>query len=94
VRVRREDGRFARDTLGLAGEPVPAGAEPLLQPVMARGELLRAHPTLEEVRRLCAAQLGSLREELRRLRGHGSYAVDYSDALRVRQASARATVGL
>jgi nicotinate phosphoribosyltransferase len=93
VRTRREDGRFARDTLALADEPVPAGAEPLLQPVMARGELLRPHPTLEEVRRLCAAQLGSLPEELRRLRGHGSYVMDYSDALRARQAVATAAVG-
>jgi nicotinate phosphoribosyltransferase len=93
VRTRRDDGRFARDILSLADEPVPAGAEPLLQPVMAAGELLRRHPTLDEVRTRCAAQLGSLPEELRRLRGAGSYTVDYSDALRARQAVAKAAVG-
>ena len=93
VRVRRKDGRFGGDILALADEPVPAGADPLLQPVMAAGELLRPHPTLEEVRARCGAQLGSLPEELRQLRGAGSYTVDYSDALRARQASAKAAVG-
>jgi len=93
VRTRGDDGRFAGDILALADEPVPAGADPLLQPVMAAGELLRPHPTLDEVRARCAAQLGSLPEELRRLRGHGSYRVDYSAELRARQASARAAVG-
>jgi nicotinate phosphoribosyltransferase len=92
VRTRRGDGRFAGDVLGLADEPVPAGAEPLLQPVMAAGEPLRPHPSLDEVRAHCAAQLESLPEELRRLRGAGSYTVSYSDALRTRQASARAAV--
>jgi nicotinate phosphoribosyltransferase len=93
VRTRREDGWFGGDILALADEPVPAGAEPLLQPVMAAGELLRPHPTLDEVRARCAAQLGSLPEELRRLREAGSYTVDYSDALRARQALAKAAVG-
>jgi nicotinate phosphoribosyltransferase len=92
LRRRRDDGRFAGDVLGLADEPVPAGAEPLLQSVMAAGEPLRPHPSLDEVRAHCAAQLGSLPEELRRLRGAGSYPVSYSDALRARQASARAAV--
>jgi nicotinate phosphoribosyltransferase len=93
VRTRRDDGRFARDILSLADEPVPAGAEPLLQPVMAAGELIRPHPALEEIRARCADQVRSLPEELRRLREAGSYAVDYSDALRARQASAKAGVG-
>jgi nicotinate phosphoribosyltransferase len=93
VRTRRDDGRFAGDILALADEHVPVSGEPLLQPVMSEGELLRPHPTLDEVRTRCAAQLGSLPEELRRLRGAGSYAVDYSDALRARQASAKAAVG-
>jgi len=93
VRTRRGDGRFARDILALADEPVPAGAEALLQPVMAAGELLRPHPTLDEIRARCADQVGSLPEELRRLRGHSSYTVDYSDALRARQTAAKAAVG-
>ena len=94
VRTRREDGRFGGDILALADEPVPAGADPLLQPVMAAGELLRPHPTLDEVRARCATQLGSLPEELRRLRRAGAYTVEYSDALRARQALAKAAVGV
>jgi nicotinate phosphoribosyltransferase len=93
VRTRRNDGRFAGDILALADEPVLAGAEPLLQPVMAAGELLRPHPALDGVRTHCAAQLRSLPEELRRLQGAGSYPVDYSDELRARQAAAKAAVG-
>ncbi|HEX3235664.1 MAG TPA: nicotinate phosphoribosyltransferase [Gemmatimonadales bacterium] len=92
LRTRRADGRFAADVLALEDEPVPAGAEPLLQPVMARGELLRPHPALDEVRAHCAAQLASLPEELRRLRDAGVYPVSYSRALRARQASAIAAV--
>jgi nicotinate phosphoribosyltransferase len=34
----RRDGRFAGDTIALAGEPGPPGAEPLLRPVMRDGE--------------------------------------------------------
>jgi nicotinate phosphoribosyltransferase len=93
LRTRRDDGRFARDILALADELVPAGADALLQPVMTAGALRRPHPTLDEIRRRCAEQLGSLPEELRRLREHGSYPVDKSDALRARQAAAKAAVG-
>ena len=93
LRTRRDDGRFGGDVLGLADEPVPSGAEPLLQPVMAGGELLRPHPALAAVRTHCATQLDSLPEELRRLREAGVYEVSYSEALRARQASARAAVG-
>jgi nicotinate phosphoribosyltransferase len=92
LRTRRDDGRFARDVLALAEEPVPVGTEALLQPVMAAGGLLRPHPTLEQVRARCTDQLRSLPEELRRLRGHGSYTVDKSAALRERQATAAAKV--
>ncbi|MFL5493196.1 MAG: nicotinate phosphoribosyltransferase, partial [Gemmatimonadales bacterium] len=93
VRTRRGDGRFAGDILALAEEPVPPGAEALLQPVMAGGDLLRPHATLDQVRAHCAAQLRSLPDELRRLRGHGSYTAEKSEALRARQAAARAAVG-
>ena len=46
VRRLGADGRLAGDTLALAEEPVPAGADGLLEPVMRGGELLRAHPAL------------------------------------------------
>jgi nicotinate phosphoribosyltransferase len=92
-RTRRDDGRLAGDILAHADEPVPAGAEPVLQLVMSAGELRRPHPSLDEIRARCAAQLGSLPMELRRLREAGSYPVDYSDALRARQASAKVAEG-
>ncbi len=77
------------DLLALAEEPAPAGADALLlQPVMSKGELLRPHPALEEVRSRCAAQLAALPPGVRRLEAPDAYPVRVSDALRARQAAA------
>jgi nicotinate phosphoribosyltransferase len=82
-------GKAAGDVLALADEPRPAGAgASLLRAVMRRGELVRPHPPLAEVRRWCAEQLAALPDGVRRLRGHEEYPVRRSDALRARQAAA------
>jgi len=86
------DGRLAGDTLLLADEPLPAGAVGLLQPAMRGGELLRAHPTLMEIRTRCAAQLALLPEGVRRLRDPEEYAVVPSGRLRERQREAEERV--
>ena len=84
------DGRVARDRLAAADEPVPPGAVTLLSPVMERGELLRPHPTLQEIRSRAADQVAALPEPVRRLSGAGEYPVEISPVLRARQAAARA----
>jgi nicotinate phosphoribosyltransferase len=82
-------GKAVGDVLALADEPRPAGAgASLLRAVMRRGELVRPHPPLAEVRRWCAEQLAALPDGVRRLRGHEEYPVRRSDALRARQAAA------
>jgi nicotinate phosphoribosyltransferase len=86
------DGRLAGDTLALAEEPVSAGATALLEPVMRGGKLLQAHPPLRALRQHCAAQLRTLPDGLRQLRDAPAYQVTPSEALRARQAAARAGV--
>jgi len=77
------------DVLALAEEPPPAeGVESLLQPVMRAGELLRAHPTLAEVRAHCLGQIAQLPEGLRKLDQPDVRPVRASSALRARQAAA------
>ena len=90
VRRRDADGRLAGDTLGLASEDVPADTEALLEPVMRDGRLIGPHPALETLRAHCAGQVAALPEGVRRLREPDGYSVAPSDALRVRQAAARA----
>jgi nicotinate phosphoribosyltransferase len=83
-------GRVARDRLAAADEPVAPGAVTLLSPVMERGELLRPHPTLQEIRSRAADQVAALPEPVRRLSGAGEYPVEISPVLRARQAATRA----
>jgi nicotinate phosphoribosyltransferase len=85
-----QDDRFSGDQLAAADEPVPPGAMTLLSPVMERGELLRPHPALREVRARAAAQVAALPEEVRRLGGPRAYRVEISPVLRARQAAAQA----
>jgi nicotinate phosphoribosyltransferase len=84
------DGRFAGDRLAAADEPIPPGAMTLLSPVMERGELLRPHPALRDIRARAAAEVAALPEEVRRSSGPGEYPVEISPVLRARQAEARA----
>jgi nicotinate phosphoribosyltransferase len=78
--------------LALADEPLPGGAESLLETVMRDGELRRPNPPLAEVRRHCLAQLAALPDGLRRLRGQAEYPVRVSTGLRARQDRAMARV--
>lgn len=55
--------------------------EPLLVPVLQRGELTGPLPPLEECRRHCAAQLSRLPEELRALEPCQTYPVEVSEEL-------------
>ena len=84
---------FAGDVLALREEPAPPGAvEILLCDVMERGRLLAPHPPLTAIRDYCAAQVTSLPEDVRRLRGAASYPVSYSQRLVSLQRSMEADV--
>jgi nicotinate phosphoribosyltransferase len=92
-RRRGPDGRFAGDVLGLRDEAPPDRlAEPLLQPVMADGQVLAPPPALEAIRARCAAEVAALPADVRRLRDAGSYPVRYSDRLVATQRALRAAV--
>lgn len=79
--VRRYDaaGRMAGDRIQREDEP--AEGEPLLELVMAYGELKRPVPTLAESREHCARQLSRLPPELRALDASPSYPVEVSDRI-------------
>lgn len=79
------EGRIAGDSLVLAEEAAPAGAEPLLDVVMRDGQPLRPHPPLAELREHCRRQLAALPEESRRMVEPASWPVRPSAALRARQ---------
>lgn len=66
--------------------------EILLCNVMERGRLLAPHPALTAIRDYCAAQVTSLPEDVRRLRGAASYPVSYSQRLVSLQRSMEAEV--
>ncbi len=87
------NGRYTGDTIALKEEPPPApGVEPLLRTVMENGRVLGPHPSLAEIRERCARALRQLPEELVEIRGSGSYAVRFSDALVALQRTREAEV--
>lgn len=79
---RRTDskGRFVEDVIGTGDETVD-GATPLLAPVMQEGKLLKAHPTLEEIRQHFAERFQALDEAYKALDGAPSYPVRLSPRL-------------
>ena len=91
-RRRGGDGRLAGDVLALADEPVPPGAEPLLETVMRGGRVTRLHPPLGRIRERCLAEIAALPEECRRLVDPLPYPMRPSPALVARQDIATAAV--
>ena len=79
-RVSGPDGLFSRDVIGLDGESFP-GAEPLLEPVIERGELVRPLPSLAQIRERTMASMARLPQPVRRLDGSAPYPVAKSAAL-------------
>jgi nicotinate phosphoribosyltransferase len=70
------------DVLGVADERGPAGWEPLLEPVMERGTLLRPSPSLEAMRGRFAADLTALPTKAKRLIHPERVEIRHSEALR------------
>jgi nicotinate phosphoribosyltransferase len=76
-----DSGRATMDVMTLASEEARAGAEPLLQAVMRRGERLTSAPALDDVRATRAAGLASMPASFRLLEGAPDYPVRLSAAL-------------
>ncbi len=78
-RRRGSDGRFCGDHVTRADEV--AEGEPLLARVVQGGRLARPMPSLDEIRRHCAAQLAGVPERLLSLDAAPDYPITYSDLL-------------
>lgn len=84
------DGRFAGDLAARVDEPPPTEGEPLLIPILRGGRPAAPLPSLDAIRRHCAAQLAALPEPLKDLETDYVYPVEYSDLL---EAEARRLMG-
>ncbi len=69
------------DVVGLASEPCPTGAVPVLEPVLRGGELVRPHPPLAAIRERARAALDALPAPWRALEPAMPYPVHISEAL-------------
>jgi nicotinate phosphoribosyltransferase len=78
-RTRTDDGTFAHDILALATD-APRG-EPLLVPVLRRGEPIGDRVALGAIREYAAQQLAELPPALRALDRHATYGVEVSASL-------------
>jgi len=74
------EGNYSQDVIGVASEVYPQ-AEPLLEPVIKEGILVRPLPTLVEIRDRSTASLARLPEAYRRLENSDAYPVKKSAAL-------------
>ncbi|WP_104987368.1 nicotinate phosphoribosyltransferase [Sorangium cellulosum] len=95
-RFRDPSGKLARDVIALESEPIPAGAEPLLAPVVKRGVRLAPPEGLGAVRARVREQLGALPDALRQIddapQPGAPVAVDVSPALGALVEAVRARV--
>lgn len=80
-------GLFVEDVIGTADETVGDG-RPLLEPVMEQGKLLRAHPSLEEIRNGFKKSFHALDEEYKVLKEPLVYPVRISIRLKELQKAA------
>ncbi|MGZ8580142.1 MAG: nicotinate phosphoribosyltransferase [Actinomycetota bacterium] len=85
---RLDDGEHD-DVLTLRDEDRPAGAVPLLEPVMREGRRLAASPSIAEARRRFERDLDNVPQKARRLTHPEHVAVTHSEALRTLTDSTR-----
>lgn len=91
-RCRDRGGRLERDVVAAADERSPGPEwEPLLEPVMARGQVL-ARPSLSEIRARHRAEMSALPAALRALDAPAEYDVTLTPFLAERQRAAVADV--
>jgi len=75
-----KDGKYVKDIITLWDETI-SEAQPLLVPIMLKGELVYDFPELKEIREHCHRQLSMLPEQYKRLRGSEVYPVEISPKL-------------
>jgi nicotinate phosphoribosyltransferase len=78
-RIRNERGNFTRDTIGLRDEQI--GSEILLEEAMHKGRKTARNPSLNESRKLFAADFAAMPEDLKALHNPPHYQVDTSQKL-------------
>lgn len=79
-RMRDERGQLQKDVIALREENIP-GADPLLQKVMASGEVAVRRPTLEEIRDNFMGEFKRLPDPIKAIRNPASYPVEISPQL-------------
>ncbi len=79
-----DDGMMLGDTIGMANEPELPG-EPLLQPLLRKGELIAPLPNLTTIQKYARQQVQSLPEIYKSLTQPESYPVQYSQELEMRR---------
>ena len=79
-RVRDSLGQMAYDVIAERDEPGVTG-EALMEKVMEEGRIIGAQPTLQQMRERLEADLSSLHEDYKALRGPAVYPVRHSPAL-------------
>jgi len=79
-RMRDERGQLQKDVIALREENIP-GADPLLQKVMATGEVAVRYPTLEEIRDNFMGEFKRLSDPIKAIRNPASYPVEISPQL-------------
>lgn len=84
------EGHLGGDVIGLRADNI-AGAEPLLENVMANGRALKS-PPLATSREIFLDEFHRLDESIKALRNPAVYPVDYSDALRELQRQVGETI--
>jgi len=79
-RMRDERGQLQKDVIALREENIP-GADPLLQKVMATGEVAVRYPTLEEIRDNFMGEFKRLSDPIKAIWNPASYPVEISPQL-------------
>ena len=79
-RMRDERSQLQKDVIALREENIP-GADPLLQKVMASGEVAVRCPTLEEIRDNFMGEFKRLSDPIKAIRNPASYPVEISPQL-------------
>ncbi len=89
-----DGGMMAGDLIGLASEPAPVGAEPLLQAAVREGERVAPAPSLAELRDRFRERFATLPDRFKRLDAPPSYSVEVGRPLvALRDATAAALGG-
>ena len=86
------DGKYAGDVIGCADERMPKRADALLTEALRNGRRLQDAPSLDALRRRCAAEIDRLPAAYRSIRAPQAYPVSVSERLQARQQTAKQNI--